>query len=50
MSRDEQLKIVKACHTDPSGGHLGEKKTLSKVSERFKWLGIVKDVKKMVSV
>ena len=34
---------------DPTGGHMGERKTISKISERFMWNGIVKDVKNMVS-
>ena len=27
---DEQVKILKACHTDPTAGHLGVKKTLNR--------------------
>ena len=48
--RDEQLRIVKACHIDPTAGHLGEKKTVSRISERFFWTGIVKDSKQMVHI
>ncbi len=34
---------------DPTSGHLGTKKTWSKVSERFMWQGMVNDVYKLVS-
>lgn len=47
-SRDEQLKILRACHVDPTAGHMGQKKTMCRISERFLWPGIVKDVKKVV--
>ena len=47
-TRDEQLNILRACHMDPTAGHLGMKKTVCRISERFMWKGIVKDVKSMV--
>ena len=47
-TRDEQLNILRACHMDPTAGHLGVKKTVCRISERFMWKGIVKDVKSMV--
>ncbi len=46
---EEKLHILKACHVDPTGGHFGIKKTAGKVSERYSWSGIIKDVKKLVS-
>ena len=49
-SPDEQRKILSACHVDPTGGHMGAKCTLSRISERFKWPGMVKDVHYMVRV
>lgn len=53
-SREEQHQILQACHVDPTG-HMGVKKTIGKktigkISERFMWSGIVKDVKEMVSI
>ena len=45
---DEQRKILSACHVDPTAGHMGAKRTLSRISERFKWPGMVKDVHDMV--
>ena len=49
QQREEQLKILRACHVDPTSGHMGEKKTINRITERFMWPGIVKDVKEMVS-
>jgi hypothetical protein len=44
------VKIVKSCHLDPTSGHMGEKKTISRITERFYWVGIVKDVKELVNL
>ena len=49
-ARDEQMRILRSCHIDPTAGHLGEKKTIAKISERFCWTGIVKDAKQMVYI
>ena len=48
QNREEQVKILKACHIDPTAGHMGIKKTVHRITERFIWPGIVKDVKEMV--
>ena len=45
----EQLKILEACHFDPTAGHMGEKKTIARITERFIWSGVVNDVKEMAS-
>ena len=29
-------------------GHMGEKRTIVRITERYMWTGVVKDVKKMV--
>ena len=47
---EEQFRILKLCHIDPIAGHLGEKKTISRISKQFVWTGIVKDVKQMDQV
>ena len=49
-SREEQLRILRACHSDATSGHLGFKKTLARVTERFTWYGMTKDVEYVVSV
>eukprot|EP00731_Ephydatia_muelleri_P000865 Em0001g865a len=38
-TREEQVKILAACHLDPTAGHMGEKRTVKR---------IVKDVKEMI--
>ena len=48
QTREEQVKILRSCHMDPTSGHLGVKKTVSRILERFWRRGIVKDVKEMV--
>ena len=43
--------ILGACHDDCVGGcHFGQDKTVAKVSARFYWKGIHKDVANWVSV
>ena len=42
------MKILRACHVDPTAGHMGIKKTINQITECFMWPGIVKDVKAMV--
>ena len=47
-NQDEQAKILQACHVDPTAGHMGIKKTVSRITERFMWPGVIKDVKDLV--
>ena len=42
------MKILAACHHDPTAGHMGEKRTVKMITECYIWNGIVKDVKEMV--
>ena len=48
-NRREQLKILEACHFEPTAGHMGEKRTIARITERFIWSGVVNDVKEMAS-
>ncbi len=41
--------VLKACHDDLGGSHLGRTKTLNKVSSRFFWQGLSRDVREYVS-
>ena len=50
QSKDEQKKVLQACHVDPTAGHLGKSKTLYKIKERFMWHGVVKDVQDLVCI
>ena len=45
----ERHNIAMACHVHPTSGHLGVKKTIARVKERFTWKGVVEDVKNIVS-
>ena len=45
----EQTRIVTACHSDITSGHLGIAKTVARIKERYMWKGIIQDVKDMVS-
>ncbi len=38
-----------SCHSDPTSGHLGTKKTFSGVSEQFMGQGMINDINKLVS-
>ena len=33
---------------DPTSGHMGTKRTLSRITERFFWPGVTKDVENLV--
>ena len=50
-TRKEQLiEFLKLnCHLDPTRGHLGEKKTIARITERYLCSGVAKDVKNMVN-
>ena len=48
-NKEEQQRILKACHLDPTSGHMGGKRTLARITERFMWPGVVKSVENLVS-
>ncbi len=47
-SKQDQQRKAKSCHIDQTSGHLGIKWTVYRISERFHWNGIIKDVKQVV--
>ena len=49
-NKEEQQRIIKVCHSDATSGHLGFKKTMSRVTERFTWYGMTKDIEAVVSI
>ena len=49
MNNKERTKILEACHKDPTSGHMGTKKTLARITQRFIWPGVAKDVNHLVS-
>lgn len=49
QSGAEQSRILEMCHSDPTSGHFGVKKTFNRLSERFYWKGMYKDVENLVA-
>ena len=49
VNRQEQEKILRSYHVDPTAGHMGKTRTLHRIKQRFMWHGMVKDVQNMVS-
>ena len=50
MNPSEKKKILDSCHCDPTSGHLGVRRTLSQITDRFMWTGVTNDVNKMVKI
>lgn len=48
-SVEERHTILRACHMDPTSGHMGVKRTAYRIGERFYWKGMMKDVELVVS-
>ena len=48
VNKEEQKKILLACHIDPTSGHMGRTRTLHRIKEQFMWHGLVNDVQNMV--
>ena len=48
-SLDERRKILISYHKHPTSGHMGVRKTLSRITEQFMWPGVTKDMMEMVS-
>ena len=48
QSREEQMRVLVMCHSDPTSGHFGVKKTFNRVRERFYWKGMFKNAEKLV--
>ena len=45
----ERLRILESCHSGVTSGHMGTKRTLARITERFMWPGVTKDVYHLVS-
>ena len=48
VPRDTRRDIIKYCHDLKTAGHLGGKKTLSKVRQMFYWPGLQSDIRSYV--
>lgn len=46
----EKQRILHSCHSDPTSGHLGTKRTIKRIRERFTWKGLNKEVFQLVMV
>ena len=46
----EKQRILHPCHPDPTSGHLGTKRTIKRIIERFTWKGLNKDVFQLVLI
>ena len=49
LDKNERVRLLKGCHKGLTSGHLGTKRTLARVTERFMWPGVGKDVNNLVS-
>ena len=47
-STEEQVRIMRACHADPTSGHFGTTKTWRRVAKRVYWRGMATQIKDMV--
>lgn len=50
MDEKDKQRVLQSCHSHPTSGHFGISKTWQRISERFYWKGLSKDVKNMVRV
>ena len=50
LSQSERIRIVKSCHEHSTSGHLGMKRTLSRITDRYMWPGVSKDVYSLVKI
>ena len=50
MDACEKQRILNSCHSDPTSGHLGTKRTIKRIRERFTWKGLNKEVFQLVMV
>lgn len=41
--------VLKSCHDDMSGAHLGFNKTIHKIASKFFWIGMKKDIQRWIS-
>ena len=47
--RNIRSRILRECHDEPLGGHIGQAKTLEKVTRTFYWPGVHAEVRRYVS-
>ena len=47
VSHDEQRRVLKACHSEPTSGHFGVTKMYKRIAEHFYWKGMIADVREL---
>uniref|UniRef100_A0A1X7U211 RNA-directed DNA polymerase n=1 Tax=Amphimedon queenslandica TaxID=400682 RepID=A0A1X7U211_AMPQE len=45
LPRECRKEVLRIAHTIPMGGHLGQRKTTARISERFFWPGMIQEIK-----
>ncbi|KAH8280810.1 hypothetical protein KR044_007779, partial [Drosophila immigrans] len=48
VPREMRLRVLQECHDQPSAGHLGVRKTILRVAQRYYWPGMHRDVKRHI--
>jgi len=43
-----RVRVLQECHDAPTAGHLGVRKTVSRLSQRYFWPGMFRDAKRYV--
>src|SRR6266498_2150487 len=49
VPRSQYYPLIYTFHNNPTAGHLGYKKVIQKLSERYYWPGIAKDVNQYIA-
>ncbi|KZS10222.1 Uncharacterized protein APZ42_025362 [Daphnia magna] len=48
IPKDQKTTILQACYDDVTSGHLGEKRTHDRVTQRYYWHGITRDIENYI--
>ncbi|BFF95728.1 uncharacterized protein DMAD_13070 [Drosophila madeirensis] len=48
VGKEQRQRVLQECHDQPSAGHLGIRKTTTRVCQRYYWPGIFRDVARYV--
>lgn len=49
IPEEDRNVVIKECHDDPKSAHLGTQKTIDRVSDRYHWPGMSRNIKQYVS-
>jgi len=48
VSSSNRVRVLQECHDAPTAGHLGVRKTVSRLSQRYFWPGMFRDAKRYI--